>query len=194
MLRALRIPALSALLFLVGVAIQIARFDASLQTSQRFDAAIVLGAAVYADRPSPVLQGRLEYALELLRQRRVSFLIVTGGARSGQRLSEAEVAARFLTARGANAQHVLLERRSTTTHENLCFARQLASERGLRSFALITDPLHEARAMLLARALGLHATPAATPYTRFMGGSRWLTFLARETYLYAGQWAWPRSC
>jgi uncharacterized SAM-binding protein YcdF (DUF218 family) len=181
---ALSLAALSLIGFL-GVTVHIARYAAALVGSARPDAIIVLGAAAYGDKPSPVFAGRLEYALELLHTGRVARVIVAGGRRADQPRSEAEVGARYLEARGVAPGQVLQERSSRTTLENLCFAQTLGAQHGLLSFALVTDPLHAARAMRLARDIGLRAVPAATPYTRFR--TRWAqaTFLVREAYLYS---------
>lgn len=172
---------------MIVVAARIATCSSALEDSEaRFDAAIVLGAAVHGNKPSPVLQGRLEYAVELLRTGRVQMLIVTGGGRSGQRWSEAEVSARYLRQHGVPAERILLEARSRTTRENLCFASPIARAHGIRSLALVTDPLHMARALYIARALELNLSPAATPHTRFRSQRARTLFLARETYLYTG--------
>lgn len=42
------------------------------------DAAIVLGAAVWGDKPSPVFQGRIDHALWLYKHQYVDKLIFTG--------------------------------------------------------------------------------------------------------------------
>jgi energy-coupling factor transporter ATP-binding protein EcfA2 len=56
------------------------------------DAAIVLGAAVYTDRPSPVFEERIRHGVALYKAGRVRLLVMTGGRDPGDRLSEAEAA------------------------------------------------------------------------------------------------------
>ena len=54
-------------------------------------AIVVLGAAQYAGRPSPVLRARLDHALDLWRRHLGKLLILTGGTGVGDTTSEAAV-------------------------------------------------------------------------------------------------------
>jgi vancomycin permeability regulator SanA len=53
------------------------------------DAVVVLGAAQYNGRPSPVLQARLDHALELYEAGQADAVIVTGGKQAGDQFTEA---------------------------------------------------------------------------------------------------------
>ena len=55
------------------------------------DAIVVLGAAQYSGKPSPVLQARLDQALALYRRGLAPRVILTGGTAPGDRTSEAAV-------------------------------------------------------------------------------------------------------
>ena len=59
------------------------------------DVAIVLGAAVWTDRPSPVFQARIDHAILLFEKGQVGHLLFTGGLADGDELSEAEAAKRY---------------------------------------------------------------------------------------------------
>ena len=50
-------------------------------------AIVVLGAAQYAGKPSPVLRARLDHALDLWNRHLASLLILTGGTGSGDTTS-----------------------------------------------------------------------------------------------------------
>src|SRR5213595_2517085 len=69
-------------------------------TAQRADAIVVLGAAQYVGRPSPVLKARLDHALELWHQGLAPWLILTGGTGTGDTTSEAAVSRRYMMRRG----------------------------------------------------------------------------------------------
>ena len=58
---------------------------------QRYDAdaIVVLGAAQYNGRPSPVFQARLDHAALLYREGYAGLIVVTGGIVAGDRMSEA---------------------------------------------------------------------------------------------------------
>ena len=64
------------------------------------DAIVVLGAAQYNGRPSPVLRARLDHALALYREGYAPLIVVTGGVGRGDTTSEAIVGRRYLVAHG----------------------------------------------------------------------------------------------
>jgi uncharacterized SAM-binding protein YcdF (DUF218 family) len=178
-----------AVLSAIALAVQIWTFDAQLRAPAPLDAAIVLGAAAPAGTPSPVFAARLDYGRELWQRGAVRFVIVTGGGRDDPTNPEAVAGRRYLVAGGVPASKVLFETSSKTTPENLCFARAVGRARGLRTYAIVSDPFHVARAMRYAADLGIQAWPAATPYTKYLGLHTRLPFLLRETYLYGERMA-----
>ncbi|MBB6097352.1 uncharacterized SAM-binding protein YcdF (DUF218 family) [Deinobacterium chartae] len=155
------------------------------------DALIVLGAAAWDARPSPVLEGRLRGALELYRAGRAPRIILTGGFGRGARFSEAEVSRRFLERHGVPKRALLLEESSRTTLENLLNAAQISREHGLRRVWIVSDPLHLRRAVGIARDLGLEAQAAATPHSRFSSRRARLRFALREAYFLWQSWLNP---
>lgn len=155
--------------------------DGSPTSPASAEAAIVLGAAVRGGQPSPALRERLEHGLALHRARRARRLVLTGGS-SGGEPAEALVARRYVTERGVPAGDILLEQRSRTTEGNLYYAAEVARRHGIRTFLLVSDPLHMRRAITMARDLGLEIAPSPTPTTVFRGWRSRLLFLARETY------------
>ena len=79
----------------------------------------------------------------------------------------------------------MLEPFSRITFENLKYAKQIAESQGLRSFLIVSDPLHMRRAMRMAADLRMNARPSATPSSRYTSLRMRLWFLSRETYFYA---------
>lgn len=159
----------------------IATFDVS-DHGVRADAAVVLGAALYRGTPSPVLAARIDHGVRLLTSGRVQWLILTGGAGTGQSTSEAAASARYARTHGAPPSRLLLETRSHSTPQNLCFAQAVGTQHGVRTYLVVSDPLHLKRAMTIAARIGMSATPSATPTTRYMSVSSKLPFLLREAF------------
>jgi uncharacterized SAM-binding protein YcdF (DUF218 family) len=164
------------------VPLSIATYDTSLSDAESLDAVIVLGAAIYRDKPSPVFAARLDYARDLWRAGRAATVIVTGGVGEGEALSEAEVGRSYLTAQGVHPDAILVEKLSRTTFENLCNAALVAKRSEIKKVAIVSDPLHLRRALVLARDAGLDAVPAGTPYTRYRGAWTRFKFTMRESY------------
>src|SRR6187549_2484999 len=83
------------------------------------DAIVILGAAQYVGRPSPVLQARLDHGAELWRAQTAPLVIVTGGVGTGDTTSEAEVGRKYLLSAGVPDSAILLERAGRTTGQSL---------------------------------------------------------------------------
>src|SRR3954453_20660313 len=77
-------------------------------------AIVVLGAAQYAGRPSPVLRARLDHALELWRRRLGNLLILTGGTGTGDTTSEAAVGRTYAIKHGVPDTVILMETQGRT--------------------------------------------------------------------------------
>jgi len=119
------------------------------------DTAIVLGAALWNDEPSPGLRERLDHALSLYKQGIVSNMILSGGYdHNGSKLSEAEGMRNYLVKRGVPENRLVLEDRSTSTYENLLFSKPLAAERNWNKIIIVTHDYHATRAAEIADFLG----------------------------------------
>jgi len=148
------------------------------------DAIVVLGAAHYAGRPSPVLQARLDQGVALWRAGRAPRLLVTGGRRPGDALSEAEAGARYLRRQGVPTSAILLEPQGRTTLESMTAAVPLlhAVAGAQPRVLLVSDPFHMLRLELVARLLGMRPLPTPTRTSPISGNARvQLEYLVRET-------------
>jgi vancomycin permeability regulator SanA len=139
------------------------------------DAIVVLGAAQYSGRPSPVLRARLDHALGLWKADRARYMVLTGGRRPGDLISEAAAGRRYLIRRGVPTQMILLEPAGRTSLASVEGAAQLlhaqrdALPRAVRdtvstrpSVLLVSDPFHMLRLEVLARLHGLRPLPSPT--------------------------------
>lgn len=129
------------------------------------DVGIVLGAALWNDKPSPGLQERLNRAVELYNSGRIPEIIVSGGAGGGpSRLTEAEGMRNYLLEHGIPQHNIWLENRSTDTFENLSFSQTIVKEHQWQNVVIITHTYHAARAIDMAEFLGLeHPTASPVP-------------------------------
>src|SRR5512146_730636 len=83
------------------------------------DAIVVLGAAQYDGRPSPVLEARISHAVALYKAGIAPILIVTGGKAAGDRTTEAASARTWATEHGVPDGAILAEDHGRTTLESL---------------------------------------------------------------------------
>jgi uncharacterized SAM-binding protein YcdF (DUF218 family) len=126
------------------------------------DAIVVLGAAQYNGRPSPVLRARLDHALGLYRERLAPLILVTGGIGRGDTTSEAMVGRRYLIAHGVAAHAVVAQSEGRTTMASMTAVTAWLHGRGLRRAILVSDPFHMFRLRLEARRTGLQALTSPT--------------------------------
>lgn len=125
-------------------------------------AIVVLGAAQYDGRPSPVLRARLDHALELWNRGLAGHLILTGGKGAGDTTTEAAVGRLYMLRRGVPDSAMLLENAGRNTDESLGGVAQLMSERRLGDAILVSDPFHMMRLQILSWRYRLDAHPSPT--------------------------------
>ena len=159
---------LRAIVFFVVVA-WIASLAAVMFFERRDDARpaeaiVVLGAAQYDGRPSPVLRARLDHALWLWDRHRAPRLILTGGMGDGDTTSEAAVGRRYAVKRGVPDSAILVETRGRTTAESVQRVAAMMDSLGHRDVILVSDPFHMLRLWILARRFKLvpHTSPTRT--------------------------------
>lgn len=125
--------------------------------AQSADAIVVLGAAQYVGRPSPVLRARLDHALDLWHQGLAPWLIFTGGTGAGDTTSEAAVSRTYALRHGVPDTVILMENEGRTTRESFAAVAAIMRARQLRTAILVSDPFHMLRLRVLSRQYGVRA-------------------------------------
>jgi uncharacterized SAM-binding protein YcdF (DUF218 family) len=118
---------------------------------------------------------RVHRVAELWPEGRAGLVVVTGGKRAGDRFTEAEASAAYLSEHGVPADAIVLEDQGTSSYESLRGAAALLAERGLDEVLIVTDPYHALRSRLIAGEVGLDAHVSPTDSDTTLRG------LARET-------------
>ena len=135
------------------------------------DAIVVLGAAQYDGRPSPVLKGRLDHAVALYRDSLAERMILTGGVGVGDTVSEAEVGRRYVIKQGVSPGAILIERGGLSSVASMRAVTEVMSDNGLTSAILVSDPFHMLRLRLLATGMGIRAHSSPTRFSPIDRGS-----------------------
>lgn len=131
------------------------RQAASIDQAAAADAIAVFGAAEYHGRPSPVLNARLEHALDLYRRRLAPIIIALGGG-SDPQYSEGGVGRDFLLAHGVPDDRIIAETTSSDTEESVRRLAAIARENHLQTILIVSDGTHLFRVQKLCAAQGLH--------------------------------------
>jgi uncharacterized SAM-binding protein YcdF (DUF218 family) len=131
--------------------------------AQKADAIVVLGAAQYVGRPSPVLRARVDHAISLWKRGLAPTLILTGGTGVGDTTSEAAVARKYAMSRGVPDRAIVVEIKGRTTSESMRAVARIMDDREQTSVILVSDPFHMLRLSILARRFGLEPYTSPTP-------------------------------
>lgn len=155
--------AFAATVALWGASLGLVLYAGAMPMLRRADAVLVLGAAQYNGRPSPVFKARLDHGIALYRQGYAGRLILTGGVGAGDTLSEGEVGRRYALDQGVPESALLVEREGGNSAASMAAAAQLMRENDLRSALIVSDSYHMLRLQLLARRVGIRAFRAPAP-------------------------------
>ena len=131
-------------------------------TARTADAIVVMGAAQYGGRPSPVLEARLDHALRLYGRGVAKTLILTGGRQHGDITSEAESSARWARRHGVPTSDIIIENESRSTTEQMHAVARIARARKFDSVVLVSDRFHMLRLLLTAWKLNVTAYGSPT--------------------------------
>jgi uncharacterized SAM-binding protein YcdF (DUF218 family) len=126
------------------------------------DAIVVMGAAQYDGRPSPVFAARLDHAIDLYQAGLARFLIVTGGKQEGDRTTEAASARAYAVAKGVPDGAILAEDQSRTTLQSIRGVASLMRTEDLSTAVFVSDPTHMLRVLRMASDEGIEAFGSPT--------------------------------
>ena len=126
------------------------------------DAIVVLGAAQYDGRPSPVFEARLSHAVQLWQEGLASTFVVTGGRIPGDFTTEAAVARKYAIAHGVPADAIIGEDEARNTLTSMRSVAALFRAHGLRTAVFVSDPTHMLRILRMAADLGIEGYGSPT--------------------------------
>jgi uncharacterized SAM-binding protein YcdF (DUF218 family) len=137
---------------------QVARID----DRTKADVIIVLGAAQYNGRPSPIFQSRLRHAEQLYEAGVASVIITAGGNRTGDEYTEASAGAQWLEEQGVPEASVLSVGEGSDTLGSLRAVAVQVAQHHWRTAVLVSDPWHSLRARTMAEDVGIESWTSPT--------------------------------
>jgi uncharacterized SAM-binding protein YcdF (DUF218 family) len=169
--------------YLSHIANQI-QMQSTVDEARPSDAIIVLGAAEYRGRPSPVLEARLNHALWLYLKGLAPRIITTGGAGGDPMFTEGSVGRAYLTRRGVPPEAIIVEGEGETTGYSVTAVAEIMGRMDLHSAIVVSDGYHiyRVKKMLEARGVRVYGSPRPS----FLPGGlkeKWLYFRQSVGYL-----------
>src|SRR2546422_9748597 len=139
--------------------------------ARKADAIVVLGAAQYNGRPSPVLKARLDHAFDLYQKGYAQAIITTGGYGPDPNFSEAQVGTNYLVQRGVGIGNIVTEQGSGTTYDSIRAASNLIHAKGWKSVLVVSDGFHLFRVKKMFVDNGIIAYTSPAPNSPIEGAA-----------------------
>ncbi len=149
--------------YLFHVAAQIQK-QSSIDEAQAADVIVVLGAAEYNGKPSPVLQARLNHALLLYERRLAPYILTTGGSGGDPKYTEGGVGRAYLAQRGVPSEAIIAEPLGSTTAQSLAAAAETMHRMNLHSCVVVSDGYHiyRSKRLLESQNIKVYGSPRPT--------------------------------
>lgn len=158
------------------------RRESMVDNPQPADVILVLGAAEYRGRPSPVLQARLNHALFLYRQNFAPRIVTTGGSGGDPNFTEGEVAHAYLSKRGVPSEAIFVESEGASTVQSTAAVVEIMRRMNFRSCIVVSDGYHIYRVKRILEHRGLTVYGSPRPAEARADGESW-----KDYWLYARQ-------
>jgi uncharacterized SAM-binding protein YcdF (DUF218 family) len=172
----LAVLAISVLIIYVAyISIRIEQ-QSNKDEAQPADVIIVMGAAEYRGRPSPVLRARLDHALELYHKGLAPRILTTGGSGGDPVFTEGGVGRSYLVSKGVPSEKIVVELEGESTVHSTAAAGEILRRMGLQSAIVVSDGYHiyRVKKMLQANGLKVYGSPRPEKQENHGLRERWL--------------------
>jgi uncharacterized SAM-binding protein YcdF (DUF218 family) len=140
-----------------------------MDEAQRSDVIVVLGAAEYNGRPSPVLRARLDHAFELFQKGLAPLILTSGGAGGDPQYTEGQVGRDYLVRRGIPSEDIVVEGEGDSTVHTIFAVSEIMRRMGLRSAIIVSDGYHIYRAKRILQHEGMTVFGSPRPESETSG-------------------------
>lgn len=122
-------------------------------SKEKFDCVLVLGAGVWGDGPSHLLEERLNKGIEVYNTGCTARILMSGD-HGRTEYDEVNVMKNFAVEKGATAEEVFMDHAGFSTYESMYRAKEIFQ---VKKVVIVTQKYHLYRAVYNARKLGLDA-------------------------------------
>lgn len=131
------------------------------------DCIIVLGAGIWGDKPSPMLEDRLLEAIKLY-ENNVSSKIIMSGDHGKEEYDEVNVMKDFAIEKGIPSENIFMDHAGFSTYESIYRAKEIFEA---KKVVIVTQKYHLYRALYIANKLGLEAYGVASDPRQYVGAT-----------------------
>lgn len=129
------------------------------------DCIIILGAGIWGDKPSPMLEDRLLQGIELYNNN-VSTKIIMSGDHGREEYDEVNIMKEFAIEKGVPSENIFMDHAGFSTYESIYRAKEIFEA---DKIVIVTQKYHLYRALHIANSLGIEAYGVGADPRQYVG-------------------------
>lgn len=131
------------------------------------DCIIILGAGIWGDKPSPMLEDRLQEGIKLY-QNNVSDKIIMSGDHGREEYDEVNIMKKYAIENGVPSENIFMDHAGFSTYESIYRAKDIFKA---KKVVIVTQKYHLYRALYIANQLGLEAYGVGADPRQYVGAT-----------------------
>lgn len=131
------------------------------------DCIIILGAGIWEDKPSPMLEDRLLEGIKLY-QNSVSDKIIMSGDHGRREYDEVNIMKNYAIEKGIPSENIFMDHAGFSTYESIYRAKDIFEA---KKIVIVTQKYHLYRALYIANQLGLEAYGVGADPRQYVGAT-----------------------
>ena len=131
------------------------------------DCIIILGAGIWEDKPSPMLEDRLLEGIKLY-QNSVSDKIIMSGDHGRREYDEVNIMKNYAIEKGIPSENIFMDHAGFSTYESIYRAKDIFEA---KKIVIVTQKYHLYRALYIANQLGLEAYGVGADPRQYIGAT-----------------------
>lgn len=139
--------------------------DNDFSNIDNIDCIIILGAGVWGDKPSPMLEDRLLEGINLYKNNVAPKIIMTGD-HGKEEYDEVNVMKKFAMDKDVPSEDIFMDHAGFSTYESLYRAKEIFET---QKVVIVTQEYHLYRALYIANKLGIEAYGVASDPRQYVG-------------------------
>lgn len=129
------------------------------------DCILILGAGVWGDKPSPMLEDRLLEGINLYNNN-VSGKIIMSGDHGKEDYDEVNIMKEYAIQKGIPSENIFMDHAGFSTYESIYRAKEIF---GAKKMVIVTQKYHLYRALYIANKLGVEACGVNSDPRKYVG-------------------------
>ena len=139
--------------------------DSNYTNLKDIDCIIILGAGIWGDKPSPMLEDRLLEGINLYNNN-VSNKIIMSGDHGRKEYDEVNIMKKYAIEKGIPSENIFMDHAGFSTYESIYRAKEIFEA---KKVVIVTQKYHLYRALYIANQLGLEAYGVGADPRRYVG-------------------------